>query len=416
MTQMRILIAEDDESSARLLYDVLTSHNYNVVVAKNGKEALDLYKADPFAVVITDIEMPAMDGTELVARLTEINPDTIIFVSTVHTEVSLIVEIMKKGAYDYLVKPLDIKELIIKIGKAFEVYELRTLKKKVEQSKVVRLENQLEWLQWKEKMENRDLMMGKSDRSLFNCLKSSFTQGAGFGALITLLSMIATSAKRDGKYYMIEADIMDLVHENAKMADRAINTFSEIEGIIKNDLGAESKSCSELYQECKKIKTEFRKLAALKEQKIIISDEKKTFEDAYVEYNFEYMQRIVRELLVNAMKFSEKKSDIIILFDLQEDSVSLQFISTPMNNADGLTGISSEYENIIFEPFYRISRNVFEKYDTLDFGLGLTIVENIVVKHKGKISVSNITDYSNIAHEPTTKVDFLLSLPLVKNN
>lgn len=416
MTPMRILIAEDDESSGKLLHDVLASHNYEVVWAKNGKEALDLYKSAPFAVVITDIEMPAMDGTELVTRLKEINPDTVIFVSTVHKEVSLIVEVMRKGAYDYLIKPLNINELIIKVQKAFEVYELRTLKKNVEHGKVVRLENQLEWLRWKEKMENRDMSIGKSDKSLFNSLKISFTQGAGFGALITLLNIIDTSAKREGKFYLIEAELMDLVHENARMADRALKTFSDLEWIINNVLEAKLKSCSELYQELKNIRTKLRKSAALKEQKIIISDEKKIFADTHIAYNSEYLNRVFRELLINAMKFSEEKTDIIILFDIQEDTAVLQFISNPVKDEEGHTGIPSEYENIIFEPFYRISKSVFEGYGTLDFGLGLTVVDNIVSKHKGKISVSRITDHSNISREPTMKVNFIITLPLSNSN
>ncbi len=68
----------------------------------------------------------------------------------------------------------------------------------------------------------------------------------------------------------------------------------------------------------------------------------------------------------------------------------------PVRNSKGFEGIPFEYENLVFEPFFRLSEFTLEQFNTLDYGLGLTIVEKIIMKLGGKISVSNIVDYSNL--------------------
>jgi signal transduction histidine kinase len=79
-------------------------------------------------------------------------------------------------------------------------------------------------------------------------------------------------------------------------------------------------------------------------------------------------------------------------------------------------GIPQEYENIIFEPFFRMVNNVYEKYDTIDYGLGLTIVEKIIRKHNGEVSVTNVKDNSDFSRDPVTKVSFTIKIPLVISN
>jgi K+-sensing histidine kinase KdpD len=70
-----------------------------------------------------------------------------------------------------------------------------------------------------------------------------------------------------------------------------------------------------------------------------------------------------------------------------------------------------EYENIIFEPFFRKVKYVHEKYKTLDYGLGLTLVDRIIRKHNGKVIMYNITDYSDINKNPIKKVCCEVTLP-----
>ncbi len=135
MNQKRILVAEDDTSIANMLKDLLQGEGYAVDIAGNGKEALDFFKRDPYPVVITDIEMPIMDGNELVYHLNQYDFPPIIFIETVHREVEMIIDVMRKGVHDYLTKPIDLDELLIKVYKAFEFYELKRTNREVVKQK-----------------------------------------------------------------------------------------------------------------------------------------------------------------------------------------------------------------------------------------------------------------------------------------
>jgi DNA-binding NtrC family response regulator len=121
----RILIVEDDEKSARFLREALEIYGYNVTVADNGKSGLQIYEADPFPLIISDLEMPVMGGRELISRLVTVNTPPVVIVQTAHNEVSMVTDIMRLGVYDYLVKPVNINDLILKVKGAFESFYLR---------------------------------------------------------------------------------------------------------------------------------------------------------------------------------------------------------------------------------------------------------------------------------------------------
>ena len=96
MSTKRILIVEDDEKSLNLLRELLTTNGYAVLATKNGKEALEAFQKEPFSIIITDLQMPVMDGKELIEELNKFTPKPIIFVETVHKNPALIIKIMKK--------------------------------------------------------------------------------------------------------------------------------------------------------------------------------------------------------------------------------------------------------------------------------------------------------------------------------
>ena len=105
------------------------------------------------------------------------------------------------------------------------------------------------------------------------------------------------------------------------------------------------------------------------------------------------------------MKFSKHGSTIAVMIYSQNKNLRISTISDPEKNSDDVVGIPIEYEKVVFEPFYRISKLVYEKYHTLDFGIGLTYVEKIVKRHGGEIFAENILDYSDIKKEPIIKVN-----------
>ncbi len=201
---------------------------------------MNIMTADPFEVILTDLEMPVMGGGELIDRINETGIAAEIIVITSHDSPELIVDIMKKGVADYIIKPVQKSKLLMKVERAFQMIELKRHKNLAEKEKIIRLEHQLEWYRWLER--NGSAKVNKAD--FFSNLQRSLYQGSGFGTLITLSNMIITSSQyRDGGYWMPES-LYDQVVDNQQMIYNAINLFAEIDQLTTGSLQLESRTPS----------------------------------------------------------------------------------------------------------------------------------------------------------------------------
>lgn len=121
----KILIVDDDLDIQNHCLEALSSEDYQVITSGNGEEALDLAKQHDFAVVLSDIRMPGMTGLELLDSLKKLNPDQTVIMFSGFGDVDVAVEAMKRGAFDYLAKPLILDELKITIRMAIQQTHLR---------------------------------------------------------------------------------------------------------------------------------------------------------------------------------------------------------------------------------------------------------------------------------------------------
>ncbi len=118
--KFNILIVEDDEKTFKLLKDGLSDIDYKVWRATCGREALKLAKEIYFMVVITEIRIPDMNGIELIKRIKKIDHKINIIALTAYSFTDSAVEAMRKGAYAYLMKPLNVEEINLIVKKAIE--------------------------------------------------------------------------------------------------------------------------------------------------------------------------------------------------------------------------------------------------------------------------------------------------------
>lgn len=121
----RILIVEDDREMSRFLTELLAEEGYDPAGAIDGPSALDSYKRDDFDLVITDLMMPRMKGTELIRRLKEIDANALILVITAFGSIDSAVEAIRAGAFHYVTKPFRSEELLIHVQRALEQRQLR---------------------------------------------------------------------------------------------------------------------------------------------------------------------------------------------------------------------------------------------------------------------------------------------------
>ncbi|MFC1822494.1 sigma-54-dependent transcriptional regulator [Thermodesulfobacteriota bacterium] len=120
----RILVVDDEAAMREALKDWLMEDGYEVGMAANGEDAIEMAKKKDWEVVLLDLKMPGMDGIDTLRVLKEISPDSEILMMTAYATVDTAVQAMKEGAFDYLVKPFDPDQVEILIKKIVAHKEL----------------------------------------------------------------------------------------------------------------------------------------------------------------------------------------------------------------------------------------------------------------------------------------------------
>ncbi len=121
MDSFMVLIVDDEKDFVETTVNRLIKRNIEAVGVTSGEEALELVKKRLFDVVVMDIKMPGgMDGIETLREMKKVRPLLEVLLLTGHGSVETSIEGMKLGAFDYLLKPVSLEELLVKLGHAFE--------------------------------------------------------------------------------------------------------------------------------------------------------------------------------------------------------------------------------------------------------------------------------------------------------
>ena len=131
----KILVIDDERSIRNSMKDILQYEGHEVVLAENGMEGLVSVKSEKPDIVFCDIKMPKMEGIEVLERIKEFSADTLVIMISGHGTIDTAIEAIRKGAYDFIEKPLDLNRILITIKNATDkhllIHETKTLKNKV---------------------------------------------------------------------------------------------------------------------------------------------------------------------------------------------------------------------------------------------------------------------------------------------
>ena len=120
MEGIRLLLADDEEDFRTTLARRLRKRRLEVTDVEDGYKAVDVVGSEPIDVAVVDVKMPGMDGLEALKRIKQINPLIEVILLTGHASVESGIEGMRLGAFDYLMKPCNIDELMLKIEDAYQ--------------------------------------------------------------------------------------------------------------------------------------------------------------------------------------------------------------------------------------------------------------------------------------------------------
>jgi DNA-binding NtrC family response regulator len=115
-----MLVVDDDPGSAGLLRDIFQQEGYEVALAQRGEEALALVPARPFDIVLCDVQLPDLDGIELLRRMRRSAPDTVIIMVTAFGTYETAIKALHEGAFDYVRKPFTLQEVRLTVERAME--------------------------------------------------------------------------------------------------------------------------------------------------------------------------------------------------------------------------------------------------------------------------------------------------------
>ncbi|MCC7051252.1 MAG: sigma-54-dependent Fis family transcriptional regulator [Bacteroidia bacterium] len=131
----KILIIDDERAIRNTLREILEYEKFTVDDASDGAEGIKLIEKNKYDLILSDIKMPKMDGLEVLERVLSITPETPVVIISGHGNIETAVEALKKGAYDYIAKPIDMNRLLVTTRNALDkkqlVSETKNLKKKI---------------------------------------------------------------------------------------------------------------------------------------------------------------------------------------------------------------------------------------------------------------------------------------------
>ncbi len=134
----KILIIDDEKAIRRSIKEILEFEKYNVDEAEDGQAGLDMALKGNYDVILSDIKMPKLDGNELLAKLMTHGTNSTLIMMSGHGSIDTALDAVRKGAFDYLAKPIDLNRLLVSIRNALDktnlVAETKTLKKKISKS------------------------------------------------------------------------------------------------------------------------------------------------------------------------------------------------------------------------------------------------------------------------------------------
>lgn len=130
-----VLVIDDEKSVRKAVEECLTYENHNVDLAEDGKQGIQFVTDNSYDIIFCDIKMPKMDGMEVLEKIMEISPESPVIMISAHGNIETAVEAIKKGAFDFIEKPFDLRRILVTVRNALDkknlVTETTTLKRKI---------------------------------------------------------------------------------------------------------------------------------------------------------------------------------------------------------------------------------------------------------------------------------------------
>lgn len=353
MAHTRVTVVDDDPAARGALRALLSDEGFTVETAQSGAIALRMIRESPPDVVLTDLKMPEMDGIALCRALHELSPRLPVIVVTAFVDIASVVDALRAGAEDYLVKPLEFDAMLISIQRAIG---RRAAEVEREQ---LRLRT--------DELYHQAISAARAHEEVLSVVSHDLRNPL---AVILLrareLADLATSAPQGQELQASTTSIL----RSAQSMERLIADLLDESRIKTGQLRIECESHS-LVQ----LLGDISELRPLAQQKKISIDIRLPERERVVHCDRTRLNQVFGNLLANAIRFSPERSTIFVF--AEERNGEVQF-----SVRDEGAGIAAELLPRIFDPFWQS-----KAHGRGGLGLGLYIVKGIVEAHGGQVGV-----------------------------
>ncbi len=407
-SEIKILITEDDEDYRETLKDLLSEKKFKITAVDNGLAAEEACIGSSFDLYIVDYNMPILNGEQFVRKLKIREPDAVIIIITGEHESSKIVNIMKLGVFDYLVKPVKLNYVEETVQKALDFRKFLNLQQSRQIQSAKEIQARLQWNEYKRSSINSSTDVTKE---ILENMNRNLLQGSGIGVQITLINMLdLTKGEKDPEgNYTLPGDIFDTLIANNNFSNKQLSALTNTLGIIsRQNLNLKKISAADII---KKIENKAAQLAPYllekKNCKINIEYPKGKI-SLYTDEKF--LTSALNELMINAAKYCSPNS-IISIFTYSKDGYFFFSFKNSIKAEDN--GVPEQYEQLVLEPFFRLSKESEEAFiefeEEFSIGLGLCVTSFIARKHNGLFWIKNYKDHVSDASDICTIAE--LGLP-----
>jgi signal transduction histidine kinase len=352
-----VLVVDDEEGVTSAVSEFLSMRGFEVQVALNSRQALGIIHNAPFSIVISDLRLPDMNGVDLLGHVLDADPDTVFIIMTGYASVQSAVESLKRGAYDYVVKPFSLYELekTVKLG----LEKRRLAKENLELSHLAR------------KLIEVDQIKSNIMSTVSHEFRTPLMSLKGYLSMLTSLPR-EEDASREARQAWLHAMKDNL----GRLEMLILNLLLMTEANSGDLLIAEEDVSVELV-----IGESVSRLAALTKTKEV-SIELKHVEDVKIRGDAEKLGVALANMIENAVKFNLEsgKVEIGVARTSDPDGVRVSIIDTGI-------GIPEEKIPKIFESFTQADMTHTRRFGGA--GLGLPVAKAIVEAHGGNIGVNS---------------------------
>jgi signal transduction histidine kinase len=360
--ESKILVVDDEKEIRDFLFKALTRiAGFQVELAESGKEALKKIESEKLDMVLTDLKMPKMDGLQLVTEIAKSKPEILTVLMTGHGSIDSALEAMKRGASDYITKPLNLEEMIVRLQKVLE-----------EKQRFIRLKD------FADQLERANQELKRIDE-----MKSEFVSVASH-ELRTPLASIKNAVQlilngKTGEINETQAKFLSMADRNINRLTNILNNLLDLSRIESGKIAIKFEEL-DLRVSIEFIFTSFKTQADEKSMHLRM-DLPQELPPVYGDR--EKLEQILTNLLGNAIKFTPEGGEISVSAKPYPEDGNMLALSV----IDTGVGIPKDQLDKIFDKFHQVEGSLHRSISGT--GLGLAITKGLVEAHQGKIWVES---------------------------